>query len=119
MKKLIKRIFSGKYLKNGEVYVDTVVKIIICVVVGTLFLTSVVFLNNMAIQKATDKVDDLFGIGDGDIPNMEPPDDYMTDEEYLFNAPGSPLELNVFYNMINYSSNNTTETINRGGFCVS
>ena len=33
MKKLIKRIFRGKYYKNGESYVDTIVKVIICVVV--------------------------------------------------------------------------------------
>ena len=75
MKKLIKRIFRGKYYKNGESYVDTIVKVIICVVVGALLLTSVYAVAKSGLESAKNKVNDLLdynpdgedGPGGGDI----------------------------------------------------
>jgi hypothetical protein len=75
MKKLIKRIFRGKHYKNGESYVDTIVKVIICVVVGALLLTSVYAVAKSGLESAKNKVNDLLdynpdgedGPGGGDI----------------------------------------------------
>ena len=81
MKKLIKRIFRGKYYKNGESYVDTIVKVIICVVVGALLLTSVYAVAKSGLESAKNKVNDLLdynpdgedgpGGGDTSIPDGE------------------------------------------------
>jgi hypothetical protein len=78
MKKLIKRIFRGKYYKNGESYVDTIVKVIICVVVGSLLLTSVYAVAKSGLESAKNKVNGLLdynpygedgpGGGDTSIP---------------------------------------------------
>jgi hypothetical protein len=46
MKKLI------KHYKNGESYVDTIVKVIICVVVGALLLTSVYAVAKFGLESA-------------------------------------------------------------------
>jgi hypothetical protein len=75
MKKLIKRIFRGKYYKKGESYVDTIVKVIICVVVGALLLTSVYAVAKSGLESAKNKVNDILdynpngedGPGGGDI----------------------------------------------------
>jgi hypothetical protein len=79
MKKLIKRIFRGKYYKNGESYVDTIVKVIICVVVGALLLTSVYAVAKSGLESAKNKVNGLLdynpngedgpGGGDTSIPD--------------------------------------------------
>jgi hypothetical protein len=81
MKKLIKRIFRGKYYKNGESYVDTIVKVIICVVVGALLLTGVYSVAKSGIESAKNKVNDFLdynsdgedGPGGGDEPEPEEP----------------------------------------------
>lgn len=42
--------------KSGESYVDTIVKIIICVFVGALMLSAVYVLTDNALDSATDNV---------------------------------------------------------------
>jgi hypothetical protein len=76
MSKIFKRIFSGKRYKKGEAYVDSIVKIIICVVVGALVMTSVYAVVKSGMNTAANKVEDMLsysnnqagGGGGGDTP---------------------------------------------------
>lgn len=60
MKKLFVKAQNALARKNGESYVDTIVKIIICVVVGTLVLGGIYALAKTGLDTAQSKTEDLF-----------------------------------------------------------
>jgi hypothetical protein len=59
MKNTFKKLLWAKHKKNGEMYVSTLVKIIICVVIGALLLTSVYAVAKSGIESAKNRVNDL------------------------------------------------------------
>lgn len=60
MKKLFVRAQNALARKSGESYVDTIVKVIICVVVGALVLGGIYALASSAMVTAAEKTDGLF-----------------------------------------------------------
>jgi hypothetical protein len=60
MKKLFVKAQNALARKNGESYVDTIVKIIICVVVGTLVLGGIYALAQVGLDTAKSKTADLY-----------------------------------------------------------
>lgn len=60
MKKLFVKAQNALARKNGESYVDTIVKIIICVVVGTLVLGGIYALAQTGMHTATERTNNLF-----------------------------------------------------------
>ena len=60
MKKLFVKAQNALARKNGESYVDTIVKIIICVVVGALVLGGIYALAKSGMDRATEETSKLF-----------------------------------------------------------
>lgn len=60
MKKLFVKAQNALARKNGESYVDTIVKIIICVVVGALVLGGIYALAQAGMHRATEETSRLF-----------------------------------------------------------
>lgn len=60
MKKLFVKAQNALARKNGESYVDTIVKIIIAVVVGALVLGGIYALAQAGMDKATEKTNSMF-----------------------------------------------------------
>lgn len=61
MKKLFVKAQNALARKTGESYVDTIVKIIICVVVGALVLAGVYALADTGMDTAKSQTESLFG----------------------------------------------------------
>lgn len=64
MKKLFVKAQNALARKNGESYVDTIIKIIICVVVGALVLAGIYTLAQTGMHRATEETNSLFGYSD-------------------------------------------------------
>lgn len=60
MKKLFVKAQNALARKSGESYVDTIVKIIICVVVGALVLAGIYALAQTGMDTAQSKTEDMF-----------------------------------------------------------
>lgn len=90
MKKYIRKTFRRKFTKSGEVYIDSIVKIIICVVVGALMLGALVSVADGALQTAQNKVDDMFGSANIGTSNSDEPSETSTPEESIPEEPQTP-----------------------------
>ena len=64
MKKLFVKAQNALARKSGESYVDTIVKVIICVVVGALVLGGIYALAQGGMATATEETSKLFEYGE-------------------------------------------------------
>lgn len=70
MKKLFVKAQNALARKNGESYVDTIVKIIIAVVVGTLVLGGIYAIAQAGMEAATEKTNSMLEHGE-EFPGEE------------------------------------------------
>ena len=66
MKKFFARVKAVLEGKRGEVYIDTAVKMIIAVVIGTLLLSGLYLIfNDMILPGLAERIQDMFGSSGG------------------------------------------------------
>ena len=111
MKNTFKKLLWVKHKKNGEMYVSTLVKIIICVVVGALLLTGIYEVVKSVLESTKNKISDLLDYNPDGEDGPVGGDVSIQEKE---STPAGPAMFTITYNLNGCTITNNQSEIEEG-----